>query len=273
MSVEAQRPQHEVAEGGGGARRRSRPTPSATASAEQHEPDQRGDPARAGGCRRRRARRRRESPTSGEPGQRAGGRPTPACCPGSRWAASSPAIPPTTRPDEGEEPELPDGRGPQRGGAVDRGEQHVAHLGPLEGERAAAAARAQAEGEREGGQRRRSSPGRRRSTLRQLGGRRAASSPTMLDSDGDGDEAEDAGQVGLVERVDPVDVGGPLLPAEPPPVLEVALEVGVGISGRGAAWRLQPLDDHGHALAAADAHRLEAVAAAGVLEAVDAAWS
>src|SRR6188768_1476134 len=33
--------------------------------------------------------------------------------------------------------------------------------------------------------------------------------------------------------------------------------------------RLQAFDDHGHALTAADAHRLEAVAAAAVLEAVE----
>ena len=62
----------------------------------------------------------------------------------------------------------------------------------------------------------------------------------------------------------------------------IARELGAAIGGRppiaaprtvGLRLGLEALDDHGHALAAADAHGLEAVAAVGVLEAVDAAWS
>ena len=83
------------------------------------------------------------------------------CAPGSRWAARSPAMPPTTRPTKREEPQLPHGGSPERGGAVDRRQQDVAHLGPLQRQRPAAAARPQTERDGEGGHDRRSSPARR----------------------------------------------------------------------------------------------------------------
>ena len=59
----------------------------------------------------------------------------------------------------------------------------------------------------------------------------SGSSPTMLDRTAMATRLEDPREVGLVERVDPVDVRGPLLPAEPPPVLEIPLQVGVGMRG------------------------------------------
>ena len=139
-------------------------------------------------------------------------------------------MPPTTSADEGEEPQLPERRRPQRGGPVDRRQQDVAHLGPLERQRPAAAARPQPEGDGEGGDH--PDPARPVAQHVSTWAAVSTSSPTMLDEHDDHDQAEDAGQVGLVEDVDPVDVGDALLAPEPPPVREAPLEVGVRITDR-----------------------------------------
>ena len=148
--------------------------------------------------------------------------------------------------------------------AVDGREQHVAHVGPLERQRTAAAAGAQAH--RDGHRRDPTEPaGPVAQDVVELPARTIGSSPTALGRGDDRDEADDAGQVGAVEDVDPVDVGGrdPLaLAATAASRASDCLEIGLRISEDLEHVATEPLDDHGHALAAADAHGLEAVAAA-----------
>ena len=222
--------------------------------------------------------------------------------PGRRWAASSPATAPTSVPTKARNRSWRIA-GPRSAVVRSTGESSTWRTSERSsGERAAAAARAQAERDRHRGD------AAQPRACRARGCRgRPCRDVAVADGPGDGhdgDEADDPGQVGAVERVDPVDVRDALLAPVGPPVREGTLEVGIGVGSnahrstlgpppdgtcsrdgeamgvmrRGRAplgktrrsERLsEPLDDHGHALAAADAHGLEAVAAFGVLEPVE----
>ena len=105
-------------------------------------------------------------------------------------------------------------RGPAQGGSpVDRGHEHVAHVGGLDRQRPAAAARAQPDEEGEG--RRDTQPrGSVRAHPLDPGGRQS------LVADDGGQHGHhrddrDPDQVHLVERVDPVDLRNPLSPSRP----------------------------------------------------------
>ena len=115
---------------------------------------------------------------------------------------------------EGGEAQLLEGRSPQGEPTVDRGEEHVAGVGRLDGDRAAPGAGPQPDEDGEGHadaddvrrvpQEQRGPPG---SEL-------LASDPARQEEDGG--EREEPGQVHLVEGVDPVDVGHPLAPPRRP---------------------------------------------------------
>jgi hypothetical protein len=138
-----------------------------------------------------------------------------------------PADAPGDQADEGVEAQLLDGRCPQGRPAVDRGQQHVAHLRLLERQGPTAAAGAQAHRDRHCGE--------------------AAEPPRPVPEDvvqaplvdvavtdgarrdDDEDEADDPGQVRLVHRVDPVDLADALLPSEAAPLDERVLQISVRI--------------------------------------------
>ena len=135
------------------------------------------------------------------------------------------------QPDEGEEAELAHCGRPQGAGAVDRGEEDVADLGPSPSASGPPrlpdrSPRAMANAAMPP-----SHPGPSASTWRTWTDV-ASVVPHRARRDGHRHQPEDPGQVGLVEGVDPVDVGDALLTPELPPVDEGTLEVGVGISGQ-----------------------------------------
>ena len=139
------------------------------------------------------------------------------------------------RPHEQEEPELANRRTADGRRPVDRCEQHVTDVGPFECERPAAAARSQPDRDDDcddDGEPVRAVD----ADVRDCDGRQLAVAD-QTGTDEDGDAAQDRGQVRLVERVDPVDVGKPLAAPDAPPLEERVFEVGVRISGRDAVQR------------------------------------
>jgi len=115
-------------------------------------------------------------------------------------------------------------------GAVDGGQQDVAHLGTLEGERAAPTARPQADGHRNGNDRPQPVVALSRHPGHLAGGER-----TVADSGGQQvqrDGTEDRGHVSLVHGVDPMDVGQPLAPPVATALGERKLQVSLGLCGQ-----------------------------------------
>ena len=100
----------------------------------------------------------------------------------------------------------------QRTGALDRGEEHVAHLGGLEGKRASPRARSESSGEGEGGEQadRRGTVGTRQSAISDC--RELVVADEARDEQHD-DDADDRGDVDPVHRVEPVDLLDPLAAA------------------------------------------------------------